>query len=90
MHQVRVVCSGGPGSLNVDVVKSALESSAQPRTSTPEMAQGIGANQSGFVAVTALGQSYFGLNYLTLNWSIEELVNRAYPERFADARLQSV
>ena len=78
--------AGGPGSLDVDVVKSALESSAQPRTSTPEMAQGIGANQSGFVAVTALGQSYFGLNYLTLNYfgvpgqSIESVtINGAAP-----------
>ena len=60
--------AGGPGKLNVDTVKTALENSAQPRTSTPEMSQGIGANQSGFAAVTALGQSYFSSDYLTLNY----------------------
>ena len=32
------------------------------------MSQGIGANQSGFAAVTALGQSYFSSDYLTLNY----------------------
>jgi Subtilase family len=60
--------AGGPGSLDVNTVKAALENSAQPRTSTPEMAQGLGANSSGFVAVTALGQAYFGTDYLTLNY----------------------
>jgi hypothetical protein len=60
--------AGGPGSLDVKTVKAALENSAQPRTSTPEMSQGIGANSSGFVAVTALGQAYFGTDYLTLNY----------------------
>jgi subtilase family protein len=60
--------TGGPGSLDVDTVKAALENSAQPRTSTPEMSQGLGANSSGFVAVTALGQTYFGTDYLTVNY----------------------
>jgi hypothetical protein len=60
--------AGGPGSLDVDTVRFALENSAQPRTSTPEMSQGIGANSSGFVGVTALGQHYFGTNYLTFNY----------------------
>jgi hypothetical protein len=60
--------AGGPDSLNADTVRSALENSAQPRTSTPEMSQGIGANSSGFVGVTALGQAYFGTHYLTFNY----------------------
>ena len=60
--------AGGPDSLDADTVRRALENSATPRTSTPQMAQGLGANQSGFVAVTALGQSYFGTDYLTLNY----------------------
>jgi hypothetical protein len=60
--------AGGPGSLDTDTVKFALENSAHPRTRTPEMAHGIGANRSGLSAVTAIGQSYFGSDYLTLNF----------------------
>jgi hypothetical protein len=60
--------AGGGGSLDTDTVKAALENSVSARTSTPEMSQGIGANRSGFAAVTALGQSYFGSDYLTLNY----------------------
>jgi hypothetical protein len=60
--------AGGPGSLETDTVKFALENSAHPRTRTPEMAQGIGADRSGLAAVTAIGQSYFGSDYLTLNF----------------------
>jgi hypothetical protein len=60
--------AGGPGSLSAATVKGILENSVQPRTSTPEMAQGIVAKGTGYAAVTALGQSYFGLNYLTLNY----------------------
>ncbi len=60
--------AGGPSSLDADTVKLALENSAQPRTSTPEMAQGIGANLRGSATVTAVGQSYFGSDYLTLNY----------------------
>ena len=58
----------GPGSLDAHTVKFALEHSAQPRTSTPEMAQGIGFNRSGLAVVRAVGQSYFGSDYLTLNY----------------------
>jgi Subtilase family len=60
--------AGGPGSLDVDAVKFALENSAQPRSSTPLMSQGIAANPSGFTAVTAIGQTYFSSDYLTLNY----------------------
>ena len=62
--------AGGPGSLDADTVRFALENSAQPRTSTPEMSQGIGANSSGFIGVTALGQHYFGtqLSHFQLFW----------------------
>jgi hypothetical protein len=60
--------AGGPGSLNVATVKLALENSAQPRTSTPEMTQALGAGSAGFVSVTAVGQVYFGLNYFTVNY----------------------
>ena len=60
--------AGGPGSLNVARVKLALENSAQPRTSTPEMTQALGASSAGFVSVTAVGQVYFGLDYFTVNY----------------------
>ncbi len=60
--------AGGPGSLDVPTVKLALENSAQPRTSTPEMTQALGASSAGFVSVTAVGQVYFGLNYFTVNY----------------------
>ena len=60
--------AGGPGSLTAATVKSALENSAAPRTTTPEMTQGLKAVKGGYVSVTALGQSYFGSNYFTLNY----------------------
>jgi hypothetical protein len=60
--------AGGPGSLSASTVKTALENSAAPRTTTPEMTQGLQAVQGGYVSVTALGQSYFGPNYFTLNY----------------------
>ena len=60
--------AGGPGSLDIATVKLALENSAQPRTSTPEMTQALGASSAGFVSVTAVGQVYFGLNYFTVNY----------------------
>ena len=60
--------AGGPGSLDAATVKLALENSSQPRTSTPEMTQALGASSAGFVSVTAVGQVYFGLNYFTVNY----------------------
>jgi len=60
--------AGGPGSLDVATVKVALENSAQPRTSTPEMTQALSASSAGFVSVSAVGQVYFGLNYFTVNY----------------------
>jgi hypothetical protein len=60
--------AGGPASLDVATVKTALENSAAPRTTTPEVTQGLQAVQGGYVSVSALGQSYFGPNYLTLNY----------------------
>src|ERR1700737_1759407 len=60
--------AGGPGSLDIATVKLALENSAQPRTSTPEMTQALGASSAGFVSVTAVGQVFFGLNYFTVNY----------------------
>jgi hypothetical protein len=60
--------AGGPGSLDVATVKLALENSAKPRTSTPEMTQALSAGSAGFVSVTAVGQVYFGLNYFTVNY----------------------
>jgi hypothetical protein len=60
--------AGGPGSLTAATVKSVLENSAAPRTTTPEMTQGLKAVKGGYVSVTALGQSYFGPNYFTLNY----------------------
>ena len=60
--------AGGPGSLDVTTVKTALENSAAPRNSTPEMTQGLRAVKGGYVSVSALGQSYFGPNYFTLNY----------------------
>lgn len=52
--------AGGAGSLDVRTVKTALENSAAPRTSTTEMTQALGASSAGFVSVTADGQVYFG------------------------------
>ncbi|HXM04225.1 MAG TPA: hypothetical protein VN939_16565 [Chthoniobacterales bacterium] len=59
---------GGPASLSLDTVLTALENSAGPRNSTPEVTQGIASVSGGYVAVTALAQSYFGPTYLTLNY----------------------
>ena len=59
---------GGPGSLNVDTVRADLENSAAPRNSTPEVTQALASVSGGYVAVTALAQSYFGPTYLTLNY----------------------
>ena len=59
---------GGPASLSVDTVRTALENSAGPRNSTPEVTQAEGSVSGGIVAVTALAQSYFGPTYLTLNY----------------------
>ncbi|MBV9276303.1 MAG: S8 family serine peptidase, partial [Verrucomicrobia bacterium] len=59
---------GGPSSLSVDTVRTALENSAAPRNSTPEVTQAIGSVSGGFVSVTALAQSYFGPTYLTVNY----------------------
>jgi len=60
--------AGGPASLSVDAVRTALENSAGPRNITPEVTQAIGSISGGYVAVTALAQSYFGPTYLTLNY----------------------
>jgi Subtilase family len=60
--------NGGAGSLTAATVKAALENSAAPRTTTPETTQGLRAFKGGYVSVTALGQSYFGPNYFTLNY----------------------
>lgn len=60
--------AGGPGSLDAATVKTALENSAAPRTSTPEVTQALASVNGGYVSVTALGQSYFGPNYFTLNF----------------------
>lgn len=60
--------AGGPGSLSADTVRGILENSVQPRTSTPEFAQGIIAKGAGFASLTAQGQTYFGPDYLTLNY----------------------
>ena len=59
---------GGPGSLDLNTVRTALENSASPRTTTPEVTQALKAINGGYVSVTALGQSYFGPNFLTLNF----------------------
>jgi Subtilase family len=59
---------GGPSSLSADTVRMDLENSAAPRNSTPEVTQALASVSGGFVAVTALAQSYFGPNYLTLNY----------------------
>jgi hypothetical protein len=59
---------GGPGSLSLDTVRTALENSAGPRNANPEVTQAIGSVSGGYVAVTALAQSYFGPTYLTLNY----------------------
>jgi hypothetical protein len=59
--------AGGAGSLDPATVKSALEASAAPRNSTVEMTQAFGASSAGYLAVSALGQSYFP-NYLTVNY----------------------
>jgi hypothetical protein len=60
--------AGGPGSLDAATVKTALENSAAPRTSTPETTQALASVNGGFVAVTALGQFFFGPNYFTVNF----------------------
>jgi hypothetical protein len=60
--------AGGPASLDADTVRGILENSVQPRTSTPEFAQGIVAKGTGYAGLTAIGQTYFGPNYLTLNY----------------------
>jgi len=59
---------GGPASLSLDTVRTALENSAGPRNATPEVTQALGSVSGGFVAVTALAQSYFGPTYLTVNY----------------------
>jgi hypothetical protein len=60
--------AGGPASLSLDTVRTALENSAAPRNITPEVTQAMGSISGGYVAVTALAQSYFGPTYLTLNY----------------------
>lgn len=60
--------AGGPGSLDADTVRVILENSVLPRTSTPEVAQGIIAIGTGYAGLTAQGQTYFGPDYLTLNY----------------------
>jgi hypothetical protein len=60
--------AGGPASLNADTVRGILENSVLLRTSTPEVAQGIIAKGTGFAGLTAQGQTYFGPDYLTLNY----------------------
>ena len=60
--------AGGPGSLDLTTVRAALENSATPRTSTPEITQALGAGNGAFVAVSAGGEFFFGPNYLTLNY----------------------
>jgi hypothetical protein len=60
--------AGGAASLDATTVKTALENSAAPRTTTPEMTSGLRAVKGGYVSVSALGQSYFGPNYFTLNY----------------------
>ena len=60
--------AGGPGAVDPGTVKNALELSAVPRTSTPQASQALASVNGGYVAVTALGQSYFGPNYFTLNF----------------------
>ena len=59
---------GGPSSLSLDTVRTALENSGEPRNSTPEVTQAIGSVSGGFVSVTALAESFFGPTYLTLNY----------------------
>jgi hypothetical protein len=59
---------GGPASLSLDTVRTALENSAGPRNANPEVTQAIGSVSGGYVAVTALAESFFGPTYLTLNY----------------------
>lgn len=78
---------GGPASLSLDTVRTALENSAGPRNITPEVTQAIGSVSGGIVSVTALAQSYFGPSYLTLNYfgpagqSIDTLTICGLPSR---------
>jgi hypothetical protein len=61
--------TGGPGCLDPATIKQALEASTHPRNSTVERTQAYGADSSGFVSVSALGQWYFDSNYMTVNFS---------------------
>jgi hypothetical protein len=60
--------AGGPASLDLATVRSALENSAGPRTTT-EMTQARGSSSGSAVTVTALGSSYFGPSFLTVNYT---------------------
>jgi hypothetical protein len=59
---------GGPGSLSLDTVRTALENSAAPRNANPEVTQALGSVSGGYVSVTALAEAYFGPTYLTVNY----------------------
>jgi hypothetical protein len=61
--------AGGPASLDVDTVRTDLENSAAPRTSTPGMTQATGSSNGGSVTVTALGSFWFGPSFLTINFT---------------------
>jgi hypothetical protein len=61
--------AGGPGSLDANQARSVLENTALPRRGFDETAHAGGSSNQSNISVTALGSSYFGGNYLTINYS---------------------
>jgi len=61
--------AGGPLSLDADQVRTVLENTALPRRGFDETTSAKGTNGPSNISVTALGSSYFGPTYLTINYS---------------------
>ncbi len=62
-----VQAAGGPGSIAPTAVKSALEASGQTQNSTVEQTSATVSTPGGKLTATALGQTYFGTNYMTIS-----------------------
>ncbi len=63
-----IQAAGGPGSIDPETIKNALEATTSPRDVDPEFSQAFGASSSGFVSVSAQGQVNFGSNYFKINY----------------------
>jgi hypothetical protein len=61
--------AGGPLSLDAHHVRTVLENTALPRNGFDETARASGSSGQSKILVTALGSSFFGPSYLTINYS---------------------